>query len=287
MKKINIVILICALLGSTFIWGKETKMHVATYNIRLQTPADSAARSWDNRKKQVAKLIKKYKFDIFGVQEVGNPKQEADLKALIPGFTYFGKGRDNQPGTAGEQIGIFYRTNRFTIRDYGSFFLSPTPEILSIGWDAAFRRMCVWTKLHDKLNDKTFFVFCTHFDHLGVKARVESAKLIVQKIKTIAGDSPVLFVGDLNSSPEATEMYKTLAGSLDDSRVITKTPAKGSEGTFNGYDITKSMLPVSERIDYIFCKSVTVFSYKVLNDKYSNKTYPSDHFPVMIECVIY
>jgi len=287
MKKRNLVLLFCSVFTFQLAFaGQDLKLNVATYNIRLQTPADSAARSWDHRKTQIAKLIKKYKFDIFGVQEVGNPKQETDLKALIPGFTYFGKGRDNQQGTEGEQIGIFYRTNRFTIRDYGSFFLSPTPEIMSIGWDAAFRRMCVWTKLHDKLSNNTFYVFCTHFDHLGVKARVESAKLIVRKITEIAGDAPVLFVGDLNTSPESSEMYKTLAGSLDDSREITKVLTKGSLGTFNGYDVTKSMLPVSVRIDYIFCKKAIVYNYKVINDKYSNKTYPSDHFPLMIECVI-
>ncbi len=289
MKTTKFIILILTVLSVQLLTAKEKpkknpEIKVATYNIRLQTPADSADRSWVNRKTQVAKLIKKHNFDIFGVQEVGNPHQEADLKSLLPTYIYFGKGRDNQDGTKGEQIGIFYKEKLFTIRDYGYFFLSPTPESLSIGWDAAFRRMCVWTKLVDKRTDKTFYVFCSHFDHIGQKARVESAKLIVSKILEIAGDSPVLFLGDLNTSPESTEMYKILSSSLEDSREITTKPPKGSVGTFNGYNVSVSSLPLKARIDYIFCKKFSVQSYQVLSDKYSSKTFPSDHFPVMITC---
>lgn len=265
---------------------KFDKLNVATYNIRLQTSVDSGARSWGNRKFQIARLIKQYKFDVFGVQEVGNKNQEADLKSLIPEYTYFGKGRDNQAGTEGEQIGIFYKTNRFSIRDYGYFFLSPTPELISIGWDAAFRRMCVWTKLIDNKTNTTFFVFCTHFDHMGEKARVESAKLIVEKVNEIASTSPVLLLGDLNTSPESTDMYKILSSSLFDSREISKKRPTGSVGSFNNFDVSKSILPVSERIDYIFCKKILVNDYKVLNVKYSADTYPSDHFPVMINCTL-
>jgi endonuclease/exonuclease/phosphatase family metal-dependent hydrolase len=220
------------------------------------------------------------------VQEVGSKNQEADLKALIPGYAYFGKGRENVAGTDGEQVGIFYKTNRFKLKEKGSFFLSETPDTISLGWDAVCRRMCVWTKLYDSKCNMTFYVFCTHFDHMGVKARVESAKLIVDRVKRIAADSPVFLVGDLNASPDATEMYQTLHTAFGDSREISKKRPDGSVGTFNGYDISKMMLPASARIDYIFCKKVAVLNYRVITDKFSDKTYPSDHFPVMIECVI-
>jgi endonuclease/exonuclease/phosphatase family metal-dependent hydrolase len=291
MLKKTTLLLLLFFTALQFVSGRNEKrgnseIKMATYNIRLQTPADSLQRSWTLRKNQIAKLIKKYDFDIFNVQEVGNPHQEADLKKLLPEYTYYGKGRDNQNGTSGEQIGIFYRTDRFTIRDYGYFFLSSTPEQLSIGWDAAFRRMCVWTKLLDKNTDKTFYVFCTHFDHIGVTARVESAKLIVNKINQITGDEPVLFAGDLNTSPESTEMYKIISSVLNDSREITEKTPKGSVGTFNNFDVTKSTFPLAERIDYIFSKKFSVKTYQVLNDQYSTRTYPSDHFPVLIRCHI-
>ena len=287
MKKIWGVILMC-LVGSVQLLGAEAlvKLNVATYNIRLQTAADTAARSWDNRKTDVARVIKQHDFDIFGVQEVGNKSQEADLKALIPEYGYFGKGRDSQDGSKGEQIGIFFKTNRFEVKEKGSFFLSQTPDTISKGWDAAYRRMCVWAKLYDVQNKVEFYVFCTHFDHMGVKARVESAKLIVERVKIIAADAPVLFLGDLNTSPKSTKMYKILRAAFDDSCEIAKIRPIGSIGTFNDYDVSKSFLPVSERIDYIFCKKFNVSDYRVITDKFSDKTYPSDHFPIMIECNI-
>jgi len=135
-------------------------------------------------------------------------------------------------------------------------------------------------------NKVEFYVFCTHFDHMGVKARVESAKLIVERVKIIAADAPVLFLGDLNTSPKSTKMYKILRAAFDDSCEIAKIRPIGSIGTFNDYDVSKSFLPVSERIDYIFCKKFNVSDYRVITDKFSDKTYPSDHFPIMIECNI-
>ena len=289
MKSLNLLLVVCACMAAQFISAKATtekklRMNVATFNIRLQTSGDSADRAWDNRKTHVAKLINDYNFDIFGVQEIGSSQQKADLGELIPGYTYFGRGRDDQKGTEGEQLGIFYKTDRFTIRDYGFFFLSETPDMMSRGWDAALRRVCVWTKLIDKQTYKPFYVFCTHFDHVGVKAREESARLLVEKVKEIAEDAPVLCVGDLNTSPESSGMYKTITGYLDDSHEVPGARVKGSVGTFNGYDVSRSTFPSSVRIDYILSRKVKVFNYAVLNDRYSSKTYPSDHFPVMIKC---
>ena len=287
MRKISLFLFLCSfifigLMASNNIAGNHFR--VATFNIRLQTPSDSDARAWDKRKIDVARIIKQYDFDIFGVQEVGNSKQEADLIALIPNYTYFGKGRDNQQGTEGEQIGIFFKTKRYSVKDKGSFFLSETPEIMSKGWDAACRRMCVWTKLYDKQTKATFIVFCTHFDHIGVKARAKSAKLIVSRVKAIVGNMPVLLVGDLNSTPDSREMYKTFTDNMDDSRIVSIIPVKGYLGTFNGYEISNDSISTFQLIDYIFCQKIKVKSYKVLRDKYSEGSYPSDHFPVMIEC---
>jgi len=262
---------------------KKLNFRIATYNIRLETPADSGARAWEKRKLDVARIVKTYKFDIFGVQEVGSSKQEADLKVLIPEFSYFGKGRDSEDGTKGEQIGVFYRTNRFLVKEKGSFFLSQTPDIMSKGWDADFRRMCVWTKLYDKNLHKEFFVFCTHFDHIGKTARIESAKLIISRIKAIAGEYPVLLVGDLNSSPQDTAMYQVLTDYMIDSAVSAIKKTIPTDGTFNGYDMKTANFPANQKIDYIFYRKMKALDYRVLNNRYNELSYPSDHFPVMCE----
>jgi len=256
---------------------------IATFNIRIQTPADTAARAWENRKADVARIICDSNFDLLAVQEIGNEKQSKDLKKLIPDYTYIGYGRDNQQGTTGEQIGIFYKTKRYNIVESGFFFLSETPDVLSIGWDANYRRICVWAKVFDVINKKTFYVFCTHFDHIGVKARVESAKLIVSRINIIAGEFPVILLGDLNATTEETEMYQVLSSSLNDSFLKCGERESAISGTFNGFDISENAMTNFKRIDYIFTRKIKVKNYKVLTQKYSEGSYPSDHFPVMIE----
>ena len=262
---------------------KKHNFRIATYNIRLETPADSGARAWEKRKLDVERIIKANSFDIFGVQEVGSSKQEADLKALIPEFSYFGKGRDSGDGIKGEQIGVFYRINRFSVNENGFFFLSETPDIMSKGWDADFRRICVWTKLYDKNLNKEFFVFCTHFDHIGKTARIESAKLIINRIKSIAGEYPVLLVGDLNSSPQDKAMYQILTDYLTDTAVLAIKKSIPTDGTFNGYDMKTVNFPANQKIDYIFYRKMKALDYKVLNDRFNDFSYPSDHFPVLCE----
>jgi len=261
-------------------------LKVATYNIRIITNADKGVLSWTNRKSKVARLIKTYNFDIVGTQEVLNSTQENDLQSQLPTYACFSRGRDNTAGTAGERLAIFYKKNRFKALNNGFFFISPTPDVASIGWDAALNRICIWMKLYDVHTQKTFYYFDMHLDHMGVQARSEGEKLVVRKIKEMAGTDDVIFGGDFNANPTETAVYQAATSYLDDSRVITKTPPTGTIGTFNGWDMKSTTFAENQKIDYIFLKNAEVISYAVLNDKYVADAYPSDHFPVFITCVL-
>jgi mRNA deadenylase 3'-5' endonuclease subunit Ccr4 len=75
-KAIILIMCIYLFFSQQFEIAKNTDnastLKVATFNIRLQTSADTGARSWDNRKRSVVRIIKHYNLDVFGVQEVGN-----------------------------------------------------------------------------------------------------------------------------------------------------------------------------------------------------------------------
>jgi endonuclease/exonuclease/phosphatase family metal-dependent hydrolase len=270
--------------GANKLLSESDTLNIATYNIRLQTTADKEERSWSNRKSQVAKLIYNHRFDVFGVQEIGSLAQENDLKDMLPAYDFYSKGRDNTEGTEGERLAVFYNKTRFTLLDKGSFFLSETPNVVSKGWDAALNRICLWVKLNDTVTGKSFYFFNTHFDHLGVKARAESAKLIASKINAITTGEVVFCVGDFNASPSEIAVYNTIKAVLPDSRLISESKPVGTIGTFNGWDVQAISFAENVLIDYIFCRNVSVYSYEVLNDKFVEKTYPSDHFPVLIKC---
>ncbi|MDP4186100.1 MAG: endonuclease/exonuclease/phosphatase family protein, partial [Bacteroidota bacterium] len=148
----------------------------------------------------------------------------------------------------------------------------------AIGWDAVCIRICTWICLKEKSTGKQFFVFNTHFDHVGKLAQANSARLILDKIKQIAkGNYPVILTGDFNMTPgnEAIDLIKQ---KLNDSRDVTQLPPYGPEGTFNGFKFDTS---IKDRIDYIFVnKKVTVCRYGVLTDSKDNKFF-SDHLPVL------
>lgn len=252
-------------------------MTIATYNLRYANPKDSG-NLWQDRKQRVVDLIRYHGFEIFGTQE-GLRLQLDDLKTMMPEFNFYGIGRDDGL-MKGEHSAIFYRTDRFEVLDKGDFWLSTTPEKPGPGWDANLNRICTWLKLKDRKSGKTFFVFNAHYDHQGVQARVESSKLILQKIKTIAGDQDCIFMGDLNGGWES-DWYLTLDRStwLKDSR-HSATMVYQPNGSFNGFrfdDVRKDV------IDHIFItKNFVAGRWAVLTDTYQGK-FPSDHFPVVVD----
>ncbi|WP_207425098.1 endonuclease/exonuclease/phosphatase family protein [Pedobacter sp. SYSU D00535] len=263
------------LASSLFAQTKNTAgIKVASYNLRMDTPKDSM-NAWPLRKENVKLLIQYHGFDIVGTQE-GFHHQVTALTE-IPYFAYFGAGRDDGK-QAGEHSAIVYRKDRFALLDSGNFWLRENPEQPGKGWDATCcNRICSWVKLRDKSSKKDFYVFNAHFDHQGVVARRESGKLMVSKIKEIAKNSPVICMGDFNSTPE-TEQIRTLAATLQDSYTVTKLPPYGPVGTFNGFQLSA---PMKHRIDYIFVnKDFEVSKYAVLTDL-KDQRYPSDHLPVV------
>ena len=257
--------------------ASSQSIKIATYNLRYANTTD-IGNLWTERKYAVVALIQYHQFELFGVQEAVKLQLE-DLKTAMPAFDYYGVGRDDGQ-SAGEHSSIFYKRERFDLMDKGDFWLSQTPEKPGFGWDSKFNRICSWVKLKDKKSKKIFFVFNAHYDHQGMVARVESSKLVLEKINSIAGDQPVVFMGDLNGGRE-TAWYLSLvnSGIISDSYSLTAAPYQLS-GSFNGFNTTAVGKDV---IDHVFIsKQFKSMRWAVLTDTYFGK-YPSDHFPIAVE----
>ena len=252
---------------------------IASYNIRNANKSDpEKGNGWEVRKQPVADLIKRHELDIVGIQEpYGN--QIDDLDKLLGDY-------DNvtAPYATKSFLAIYYKKDLFDVLDTGMFWLSETPDEKSIGWDADEYRIVHWAKFKHKESEKEFYCFNSHFYWRLVTARKNSGPLTAKKIKEIAGDSPVVFVGDLNSQPETSqiEILKTL---LNDAFEVTQTPRKGPENTNLGGGVFDGK-PYS-RIDYIFVsKDIKVLDYTAYEDKYGDDRYPSDHLPISSNIVI-
>lgn len=257
-------------------FAANAQMEVMSYNVRYANETDGE-NSWSLRKDFITTQIQFYEPDIFGVQEAV-VEQIQYFKNNFSDYNYVGVGRDDGK-EKGEFSAIFYNTNQFKVVESNTFWLSETPNEISVGWDAAMERVCTYALFEDKESKKRFWAFNTHFDHIGDKARNESARLIIKKMEALnSEDFPVILMGDLNLEPE-TESVQFLAANMNDTRNVA-TLVFGPEGTFNGYEFKE---PVTRRIDYIFTskKKVEVLKYAVLSDSKDLK-YPSDHLPVFV-----
>ena len=251
----------------------KNELTVLSYNIRYDNPNDGE-NQWKYRKERVASYIKEISPDIIGMQEVLEP-QLVFLDVSLKEFSYVGVGREDGK-TKGEYSPILYNSNRLTLLQTDTFWLSETPKVISVGWDAALERICTYAQFKHKETGQKFWVFNTHFDHIGELARIQSAKLIHQKIKMLnTNNFPVIITGDFNLTPD-TAPIKIFQNAYVD--VMQKTPTNANNyGTFTGFD---KLSNGEERIDYIFQKGLKTLKSTHIWLKTTSGGWASDHHPV-------
>lgn len=285
--------------------SNHTHFTVASYNLRQANHSDSlAGNGWGKRYPVIAQIIQYHGFDIFGTQECFL-HQLKDMEASLPGYAHIGIGREDGKDQ-GEHSAIFYRTDKFELVEHGDFWLSETPDVPSKGWDAVLPRICSWGHFKCKDSGFEFLFFNLHMDHVGKKARVESAYLVQRKMKELGKgrELPAILTGDFNvdqTHPSYTALVSQ--GVLCDS--YEKADFRyATNGTFNNFCPSSFSL---SRIDHVFVSpSFHVIRYGVLTDTYrspkkedkrinprdcpndiSLNDYdtrtPSDHFPVKVE----
>lgn len=274
MRLIWLPMLAQALLLNAVSAQEETR--VMSFNIRYDAASDGENR-WEIRKGMVVGLIRWHGAHFIGAQEVLY-NQLAYLSNSLKGYGFIGVGRDDGR-MKGEYACIFYDSSRYErVRD-STFWLSPTPDSISRGWNAAIRRICTYGLFRSKSTGRMIWVFNTHFDHIGDTARLESARLIISRIEKLnAGHGwPVVLMGDFNARPGQPPILH-LSSHLSNARNVSMDPPYGSADTWNAFRFDA---PPDGWIDHIFVSpGMRVRKYATLTDSYDRK-YPSDHFPVM------
>ena len=249
MKKIMYLLLAVCMLAGCSEGEKKVKVRWATFNIRLDTPVDSLNR-WGYRMERAAQFIKDAKLDVVGTQEVLHSQFE-DLKRMLPEFEGVGVARDDGK-TKGEYSSVFYRKDVFDALDSGTFWLSEYPDSVGLkGWDAACVRVATWAKLQHKETGKIVMAVNTHFDHVGVEARKQSALLIIRKIKEIVGDRAAVLTGDFNVTDQS-DAYQTITTNEFVLKDAHKIAEKVSGVNYTFHNFTRQPLEKRSKIDFIF-----------------------------------
>ena len=244
---------------------------IMSFNIRTGTSDKGTANAWDTRKPGVYAMIKAEQPLIVGLQEC-HIFQRNDVTTNCPDYVGFGIGRDNASETEGESCSVIYNKKLCSIEKWGSFWLSETPDKISLGWDAAYNRIATWAVVKVTATGKKFFFINTHLDHKGEKAQDEGMKLIMKKFAELNKENlPQALVADFNqvqSNPIFTECTKT----MDNARV--KAEKTDSKPTFNSWG-TKAQI-----IDHIFLSGFNIHEYKTITQGWEGIAYISDHYPI-------
>ncbi len=262
-------------------------LKLMSYNLKFASPTFEP--SWEVRRDMQIDLIRKYDPDIIGTQE-GLKEQIDYLAELLPEYVVIGEGRKG--GDDDEHMAIFYRRDRFRLREMNSFQLSETPEIIGSGPEVN-PRMVTWGRFafidiaaegkdgpypsdyrgHWE-NNLEFYVFNTHYFNSRDEAlaRLNASKLILEKISELnrfgewTDERPVFLMGDFNCRP-GSPPYRVLMGDEN-----------GSDP-----DLLKNTFVDEKEIDWILYKgAVKVLKYEEVD--YNVKgAYPSDHKPIYVE----
>ena len=258
--------------------GEPGSFRVMSYNIRVDVPTDNP--TWEERRPHMAAQIAFLDPDILGVQEA-HSAMVGYLAERLPGYDRYGLGRDDG-GPVGETTTLFWKRDRYEPVSVGTFWCSPTPEVPSKGWDAAYPRTVTRAVLRDRRDGGLLDVRNTHFDHVGEEAREQCAALVSRLTPAEVGGerARVVLMGDFNTGPGTPPYDRIIASGLRDARALSPV-VFGPAGTFNAFDIARDNDGVA--IDHVFVgPGLAVERFGVLTGSFGGRVI-SDHFPLVAD----
>jgi endonuclease/exonuclease/phosphatase family metal-dependent hydrolase len=272
----------------------ELPIRLLTHNIRYATRTPfKGEETWSVR---APKLINELRYHtlynpeaFICLQEVLHEQLHDILSRLnsTDKWTFYGVGReDGQKG--GEYSPILFRPDIWKLVRGETIWLSETPDKPSKGWDAASTRILTVTQLTHIKNNRSVAALNTHLDNEGSNSRLQAARIISDQVKRLA-PLPVLLAGDFNSKPgqEAYSFLTTADSPVYDLReAVSPTTQYGHDLTFTGFGYEDE--PMS-RIDFLFLnkgKDWDVKGYSVLESRFEDGIYNSDHRAVVGDVVL-
>ena len=256
----------------------DGKLHVSvmTFNIRLQTKNDTGVRSWNSRRDAVKAFILNQNADIICMQEVKAVQKAFFVRHLAPKYETIWYGRTTGD-VNDEGLAIAYNQEKWTLIEKGRFWLSPTPDVASIGWNAAHNRICVTAVLEHKATGERIHVFNVHLDHQSAEARKNGIALVLERI--LQSPNPAYLCGDFNCK-YGSDAYQKASAVMNDS--CKTSPVTESGCTFNNWGANAD--DAADPIDFNFFSKdrIETLTYQICRDRWgeNNQNCLSDHYAV-------
>ena len=289
MKKIIVVLLTFV---ATVAMGQSADLRVMSFNIRFDNPKDTADNAWSARRLPCARVIKEVNPDVIGMQEPRG-KQYEDIISLLPDYEYLRiplseKVSEKNSG----RIMVFFRKGKYKMKKWGYFWLTEHSDSPGVSFETTDRnniRAAIWVKLRDISTGKEFVFLTTHLpykkDPADETARTKCAKLVVEKLKGIAGGKlPVFVTGDMNACWELRSsrrtclipFYEWMHGARE---MSVETDSRSS---FNGWKTTVGRT-WPNNLDHIFYRNATPLKFVTHDEPSYGVTFVSDHYPIVCD----
>ena len=282
LRNLLILLLLCSCAKPEESQKQDVSQYIRamSYNVRLATSKDGA-NAWDNRKHGTVAMLNATQPDVFGVQEAYQ-SQVSYISEQAPEYMNVGVGRDDGK-TKGEYMSIFWNTKTVIMLEWGTFWLSTTPDVPSYGWGAACRRTATWALMKHKKTGNHFVFINTHLDHASSKARVEGLKLIMSRFKELNPNSyPMILTGDFNVTPDDACLVELDKQMQSARKIATITDDYSTYNSWGNKSPEDSYI-----IDYIYVDGFSsVPFYRTIIAPYAGVTYLSDHYPISSSIVL-
>ncbi len=262
----------------------NSQIKIVTYNIRYANSTDGL-NDWEHRSAEISKQISDFNADFIGLQEALYLQIKMVQNKLGSLYEHIGVGRDFGD-SIGEHCPLFYRSDIYQRVNHNAlttFWLSETETVPSKSWDAALPRIATGDLFENRLTKNQIYVLNTHFDHIGNEARINSMKLIYNKLKPYLDSGiAVVLLGDFNLQPDSKpiQWISTKLSDCRNSSLHAQMNGEGTKHTFNGFKLT----PTGPIIDYVFTSSnLYTDYYEVDHHMRGEGLFYSDHYPVLVK----
>ena len=252
--------------------------NVRFYSARnKQNDPDVGDRDWEVRKAGYFQMVNTMEPPVLGLQEA-EMIQVDDIIANCKGYSYIGVGR-NDGVRSGESTAILYKTNEIQVDNWGTIWLSATPDVPGSYFPENEDRTCrtaTWAVLTVKENGRKFFYLNTH---LSLYAASQSKEVLVI-LNTVAEKCPVGLPVVLSADWNVEEDDSALAPILAKYSSARQTaPITDNIETFHWWG-SQSTISKHQHLDHIFYGGFDkCLRFRTLNMKWKGY-WISDHHPV-------
>lgn len=271
-------------------------LRAMSYNIRMAPlqEDEGTENEWKYRLPKVTELIFRYQPDVAGLQEISAIQKDTLKSKLDDKYAIDIVVPTRPPIESG--LGFLYnQENIKRISEVKIVWLNEAGNTsYANAWDgSSYERFVIYGKFEHLHTKQNFWLLTTHFDHLGIVARQNSARIVMDLAASL--DAPAIITGDFNCFPQlgGAELYQLLSshqpGIVDSGKIAERN--FGPPGTWIGwdYDLYKSR-GNQPKYDFIFLpETAKVLQEGTIDDQVKDEVfggkalYPSDHRPVMAD----